>query len=375
VEKRLIKMTILAQIIVFLLVLFMISANAQHLANVESSNYKSINKQISENIDIIIFISPQYFNDIEILNSINNYKKIVKDDIGWESKIIFITKEKNNYLKIDEIIEENYKLYKIKACIMVGEDIDTPIGGRYKNIEKPSIIPWSTIGGEDAYKVLDKKIISKPYNAKICISLLYPPSELSYEVKKTQIIQVFQKFSENREQKYNNKILVMESSSINKESKHIYQSLNKIGNLNYQKNPDRKKILETLNQDYSLYMIHGHSNPLGTNLNLNKEGWFSAENIDSINAPFFAADGCYVNGWTNDLEKKSCYYSKIFTSKKVKVMALGLLSQNGLETKVSFVENTLPDLVIGKTIAESVIGNIYIDCIIFGDPTFHYSFF
>jgi hypothetical protein len=55
-------------------------------------------------------------------------------------------------------------------------------------------------------------------------------------------------------------------------------------------------------------------------------------------------------------------------------MSLGLLSQGGFLYSVSFIENALPGLFAGKTLAESMIGQLYIgDSIIIGDPTFHFT--
>ena len=127
-----------------------------------------------------------------------------------------------------------------------------------------------------------------------------------------------------------------------------------------------------------MYLVHGHSNPAGTDIN----GWFSANNIDQLDTPFFGADGCYVNGWWSDQHDNNVldssvngiwYGSKIFTSKHVKVMSLGLLSQNGFSYSVSFIENALPDLLEGKTLAESMMGDTSLgNTIIIGDPTFHF---
>ena len=55
-------------------------------------------------------------------------------------------------------------------------------------------------------------------------------------------------------------------------------------------------------------------------------------------------------------------------------MALGLLSQNGYSSPVSFVETVIPDLLKGTPLAEAMIGHSTIgDTIIVGDPTFHYT--
>ena len=134
-----------------------------------------------------------------------------------------------------------------------------------------------------------------------------------------------------------------------------------------------------------MYYVHGHSNPAGTDINADEGGWFSAENVDVIDTPFFAADGCYVGGWwSNQLDNNILdpsidgiwYGSKIFSNEHVQVMVLGLLSQNGFSYSVSFIENAVPELVDGATLAESMIGNVYVgdNAVVFGDPTFHYSF-
>jgi hypothetical protein len=133
-----------------------------------------------------------------------------------------------------------------------------------------------------------------------------------------------------------------------------------------------------------MYYVHGHSNPTRTDVNADESGCFSAENVDAINTSFFAADGCYVGGWWSDqldndiLDpsiKVSWYGSKIFTSEHVQAMVLGLLSQNGFSYSVGFIENAVPDLIDGVTLAESMIGNSYVgdNAVVFGDPTFHYS--
>ncbi len=103
-----------------------------------------------------------------------------------------------------------------------------------------------------------------------------------------------------------------------------------------------------------------------------------------LETPLFAADGCYVNGWWSDHAKTTSvspsndqlwYGSKIFTSQTINVMVLGLLSQTGYPYPVSFVENALPSLLHGATLADAIIGHTYIgdNVIIYGDPTFHFT--
>lgn len=336
---------------------------------------------IFEDIDMLIFVSPQYAYDTNITTAIDSYISTVNNDTRWNTKIITLTEENNDYQKIDQILENHYNLYNIKAAIMIGEDTDTALSGDSDYMEKPSIVPWYTTGGKETYEVSEQGIISKPYKMDICISLLYPTSTLDYQTKKTQIVTAFNKFSTQRQQKYDEDILVFESTDLNKHSKEIYQSLDKYGNLLYNEDPTESMIKESLENSYSMYYVHGHSNPAGTELN----GWFSAENVDTINTQLFAADGCYVSGWwskqlDNDVLDPNIdgvwYGSKIFSSEYVQVMVLGLLSQNGFSYSVSFIENAVPGLIDGETLAESMIGHTYVgdNVLVYGDPTFHFTF-
>ncbi len=375
-EKRIYITTTVLGLIILSIGVPIISAQTQVLLPQNYAMFLSTN--IQERIDMLIFVSPQYSYDTEIITSIDSYINTVKEDLGWNSKIIFIQQKNNDYEKIDQTIEQYYLLYHIKACIMVGEDIDTALAGDYDYMEKPSTVPWSTIGGEAAYEISERGVVSKPYTTDICVSLLYPTHTLDFQTKKSQIIYAFNKFCTQRNSYYLKDMLAFESSDINKNSKSIYLSLSDYEDFNYVEDPSDLEVKMSLDKAYSIYLVHGHSNPSGTDIN----GWFSADNIDQLDTPFFGADGCYVNGWWSDQPDNNAldssvngiwYGSKIFTSKHVKVMSLGLLSQNGFSYTVSFIENALPDLLEGKTLAESMIKDTSLgNTIIIGDPTFHF---
>lgn len=340
-------------------------------------------QKIQEPVDMLIFVSPQYASDAEIATSISSYISAIKDDLGWNARTIFLKKENNDFRKIDQIIEAYYEIYKIKACMMVGEDTDTALGGDYDYMEKPSTIPWSTTGGEDKYEVSEQGVVCKPYAMDICISLLYPTHNLDYQTKKTHIIFAFEKFSTQRNISCSKEVMIFESSDINTYSKDLYHQLEAYGNVYYSEDPTDEEIGISLSGSYAMYYVHGHSNPSGTMINADGNGWFSADMVDELDTPFFGADGCYVSGWWSDQSDTDTlnpsidclwYGSTIFTSKHVQTMVLGLLSQNGLSYPVSFIENALPELLEGKTLAESMIGDVYLSGdVVFGDPTFHYT--
>jgi len=379
-EKRLYTTVTIFGLIVLFISVQIFSAHTQTVA---TNNLSKISVQSLETIDMLIFVSPQYSEDMEVFSSILKYIESVKQDIGWNTEIVSIAKHENDFLKIDQEIEQYYEQYKIKSCIMVGEDIDTVLSGDSDYMEKPSIIPWSTIGGESAYDISPQGIVCKPYATKICISLIYPTNTLEYQTKKSQIVFAFNKFSERQEYNLEN-ILICESSDINKNSKYVYNSLNNLSKLEYFEDVTDEKMNFILKKSYSSFFVHGHSNPSGTIINVQNKLWFSADFVDQIDTPIFGADGCYVNGWWSNSEDNNnldlsinytWYGDKIFSSEHVQVMALGLLSQTGYSYSVSFIETVFPSISQAKTVAESVIDKPCLgDTILIGDPTFHFSF-
>jgi len=353
------------------------STNAQQTMNIETS-------VLPENPDLLIILSPQYKNDPDVLTAIQAYIIAVKNDLDWTSTIITIQQSENDYRTIDTIIETRNNNHTIKACLMVGEDLNTALGGDSDYLEQPSTLPWATLGGPNSYAYTDQGIIAKPTTMQLCISLLYPPHQLPYEQKKASLISAFHKFTTQRYHPMQDTIRVFESSDLNTYSKTIYQTLNTTSALNYGEDPSSAEITSALTTPSMAVFVHGHSNPAGTDLTTQKHtGWFSAENLDTLDTPLFGADGCYAAGWWSNQKDNNrldgsidatWYGSKIFTSTTIQVMALGLLSQNGFPTPVSFIENAMPELLSGKTIAEAMIGDTTIgDTILIGDPTFHFT--
>jgi hypothetical protein len=337
----------------------------------------------SEHPDLLIILSPQYAQDTEINTAILSYCIAVKTDLGWITQTIPLQESENDYRYIDSLIETTYQNHPLKACIMVGEDLSTALGGDTDYLEQPSTLPWSTLGEALSYNRTEQGIICAPTTIDICISLLYPTHELSYVQKKSSIIFAFDKFTTQRHIKNPNNIRVFESSSLNTNSKSLYQTLNTYGTFTYTEDATTDELLSSLHQNYTAFFVHGHSTPAGTDVNIQKNtGWFAGDYLDELHTPFFGADGCYVGGWWSDqLDNNkldmsidaSWYGSKIFTSPYLQVMALGFLSQTGFTQPVSFLENIFPHLLQGKTLAEAMIGETSIgDTIIVGDPTFHF---
>ena len=333
---------------------------------------------------LLIILSPQYAHDPDIAKALHYYTIAVYSDLRWNSTIISITPQENEYHIIDTIIEQHDNTTDLKACLMVGEDLDTALASDSDYLERPSIIPWATTGGPSSYEMTQNGILCRPYTINLCISLLYPTHALPYETKKADIIAALTKFTTQRYAPLNKRMNIFENNDLSSTSKPLYQQLSCFAPCTYQENPTEKDIQQSLAQPYSIYMVHGHSTPAGTDLGTQPQtGWFSAANLDQLQTSLFCADGCYTGGWWSDERDNnnldpSCeapwYGSRIFTSPFIQVMALGLLSQNGFSMPVSFIENVLPNLFSGKTLAESMIGSCTIgDTIIIGDPTFHFT--
>ena len=338
----------------------------------------------ADNPDLLVILSPQYNQDQDIITAIHTYLNAVHNDLGWDAQLLQIQNKNNTYQQIDAQIESSNTNHTLKACLMVGEDLDTALAGDSDHLEQPSILPWATLGGPSAYDITNQGIIAKPSTISLCISLLYPPSQFSYEQKKDALLFAFEKFTTQRHHPLQQSIRVFESSNLNIHSKTLYQDLADYTSLEYTEDATSLELTDSYIHPYSAFFVHGHSNPSGTDISADPHtGWFPTETLTTLTTPFFGADGCYVAGWwslqkdNNQLDEStgtSWYGVSIFTSQTIQAMALGLLSQNGCSTPVSFLENAMPELLSGKTLAESLLGDTTLgDTIIVGDPSFHYT--
>ena len=383
------KQTILAIGIVILLVVMSIIPPSQAL-NVKNS---------SESFDMLIFLSPQYGNNLWINKAINRYIDAVKNDIDWNTKIIFISPENNDFRKIDQIIESYYENHTIKACIMVGEDINIAKNADWDYVESPSTTPWETVGGESRYYFDENNDCHSGsagnYTFEICISLIRPTSKFNYYRKSWQIVKVFNKFSKNRKITFTSDILVFtdsENPNHYRSHREVCENLSKFGDLYYKEDPPNFEVIKSLLGTYSIYYVNGHSNPSLTDVTNDEytktKGNFYARYLDFLKTPFFMAGGCYVDGWWSNYQnnnrlddsiRKPWYGAKIFTSQYIKAMVLGFPGQTAGspgDPYNNFIINALPDLIIGKTLAESITGKIYHydgDQTVYGDPTFHFT--
>ena len=108
-KKRLLPIA-LALCIIFLFLGICILAASPEFSEINNSS--TIFTDINKDPDMLVFVSPRYSGDEEIKASINRYATAVNADIFWNTKIIPLTQEQNNYKTIDEIIEDYYEKYE-----------------------------------------------------------------------------------------------------------------------------------------------------------------------------------------------------------------------------------------------------------------------
>jgi len=378
---------------------------------------QSKNTEPLEKNQLLIFISPQYANNQEILNSINNYITAVKNDIDWDVEIIKLTNTNNDFKEIDIIIEG----YKPEAVIMVGEDIDTALAAEFENIEQPSAVPWSTLGGENSYHILEESdfdsnqehgplegksiLYDRPYKIDVLVSFIYPVSTLSYDERSNQIISLFNRFSTGRNKNYGNMINVFvdyfctdmnDPYCMDMRRIESFRKLNKFGELSITEDEmTTQDVLNTYDMKYKAFFVDGHGNP-------STSFQFTYNDIIKIDSPFVSVAGCNVAAWYSDYQEPNglldppksggWFGDAIFHNQNIRV-----IYQNPAEAKEiyqfsniaqqdlieyygsdkigldNFMYNGTEDFFGGKTITESVIGRIYsTEQFIFGDPTFHY---
>lgn len=331
-------------------------------------------------IDMAIFISPQYKDDVGILDAVYTYIDAVYNDIGWNVGIIGIEHSENDYITISEIIEENNDFHPLKACMMVGEDIDIAIsqtrGGVYPAMV-PCTTPWYLVGGEDTY-TLDSSnhVVDEGVHINIPTSIVYPSYNDQYLTKKQQIISVFNKFSTNRNFDYGNDILYMENYQF--DNCRQYQTYPpKFGVVTCAITPSEEELEHLITTPNKLFCINAHGSPHDVNL---VNSFFNAdEHAYFVNAPFIAFASCYSHGWyTNgevttkslppyDIHPHGWFGHSIFGNSHLRIMTTGSTTGHVL---LKLDEK----LAAGYTIAEAQKGTLVSTGwnVLYGDPTFHY---
>jgi len=306
--------------------------------------------------DIVIFLSPQYSSNDDILAAIQTYADAVYNDLGWHVGIYKLTDEENDYITIDEIIEGIYGFYPLKGCIMCGEDIDTPFTNDIPNQER-----WFTRSLEDGHN-------------RIAIPnfLMYPPHDRPFDERVNMIVNAFNKFSANKSKQYSNQstafLFDFPVEPVETELSKLSKIVNIFESHNYYFPSDypifHPHIEDCFTKSMRMVYVHGH----GTRYQVLA---FSKTDAQQIETPILVVSCCGCGQPSRDANNMiigDWWGNLIFDSDHISVVSCGVNGYYG------FLSVASEDLGKGKTIAEALIGKV-VDyrqplC---GDPTMHFK--
>jgi len=358
---------------VFLMITPLLLTATAHPTIKEPITLTSFTQQTNQK-DLLIILSPAYAKDPDINHKINQYTQTIQTDINWTSRLITLLPQQNTYTIIDTIIEQIYHINQIKACLLIGDDLDLPVSGTYQNKTKPSIIPWATLGGNTNYDIHNSHIISTSYQTDVFISLLIPNPTLTYSERKNHILNTLESFITKRNTYQLENTTITGSSQLHTNKTRYPVNIGKEHNSLI--DPTIHQLQQTIQQTHSIYLINGHSDPSKTLLNHQNNTWFTINHLKTLHTSIFLADGCYVNGyWTNtrDEPSPSSYAHILCENPEIQVMILGIISQRNQQTTIP-LQQSFSQLSEGNTLAESFLGQtINGDIIFYGDPTFHFT--
>jgi len=358
---------------IFLMITPLLLTATAHPTIKEPITLTSFTQQTNQK-DLLIILSPAYAKDLDIINQINQYIHTLQTENNWTSRLITLLPQQNTYTIIDTIIEQIYHINQIKACLLIGDDIDTPVSGTYQNKTKPSIIPWATLGGNTNYDIHNSHIISTSYQTDVFISLLIPNPTLTYSERKNHILNTLESFIKQRNTYHLENTTILGSSQLHTNTTKYPLNIGKEHNSFI--DPTIHQLQQTIQQPHSIYLINGHSDPSKTLLNHQNNTWFTINHLKTLHTSIFLADGCYVNGyWTKTADKPSTssYAHILCENPEIQVMILGILSQTQQQT-TSPLQQSFTQLSKGNTLAESFLEQtINGDIIFYGDPTFYFT--
>jgi len=353
----------------------------------------------TDEVQMLVFVSPQYSGDISVLRAIEEYSTAVMDDIGWNVKIIKLTNETNSVGYIRFVIREHYHSSKIFAAMIVGEDTATPLDAEKPYIEVPSVCFWSELDEpiylsshanttgkwvppdvdvEELNELLHGTWVDAiAHKPEVCVSLIYPTAEWSYEEKRIKLISTFQKFTD-RAAKYEENILFIVNGTLH--SSRVWSNFAILGNVSGKIDGAREDWMDVYGERFKLVASLGHGNPRNADV-------LHCEDLQLIDTPFLVVGGCHTAGWysnVGDLNNvldpsiSGWFGELILTHPALRVIVAGnpwggVLSYGG------------PALAIGETVAEAWIdrgphvlgqyGAVSVssdNMIVYGDPTFSF---
>lgn len=336
---------------------------------------------------LLILLSNQYSNDSDIDDAISNYSNSIKPE-GWSTVVHKLSPSVTDFREVDEIIED----IDPYATMIIGEDTPTALRAELSGQEMPSTVPFYTTGGEDAYTINKGRITGNIYKCSIPTSLIFLNHDNSYDKKKNEIISTLNKFSTNRNniaETYGNKVVSyvsVEGEGIGRSgADYIYSSIEPLGDLTQYEDAGQSIVDKVLIGEYKMVSAFGHACP--SRIVVKWIGNYKVLFLANVHArkaktPMLMLHGCYVSGW----KCKPCHTSildpptsiwfghQVIDSQHLRIVVAGFPIQGTHPDADNFVNNCIPDLANGKSLAESMKNKMIYgdDSTIYGDITFHY---
>jgi len=335
------------------------------------------------NIDMVVFVSPQYKNDTAIINSINAYSAAVKEDIGWNVVTMPINDVDNQYTTIAGMISDVCSKNDLKACLMVGEDMAQNNNVFHTSIYKKcqqAIVFWQSYGGNITTSCANKVIVATN-TVRVPTSLMYPNSNDPYSVKSSNIIAAFNKFSTDRRKTHINKVISFYDTYFDFRD-ILTTETSKVGDAEVIGCPSQAVVDSMLTGEFKLVVAAGHGSPGTVAVTPSVTRFRASTHGKTTKTPMLIVYGCSTAGWYTNIENDCLYQPPsnraawhghcIFDNPSIRVVIGGFpIGRDGNEF---IAAACLSKMATGKTVAEAMRGiSVYgSNTTLHGDPTFHY---
>lgn len=340
-------------------------------------------------IDMAIFVSPQYSEDLSILQAMQTYIDAVSADIGWHIAIVKVDRLDNRYDTIQAKINEIYADNPLKACMMVGEDMAEELNIFPTSINRKcsQAMPFWQSYGASFSTSCSEKVVATRNIIRVAVSLVYPNHDDSYNAKRSQIVGVLNKFSTNRSGGYGNNTISFYDTDFDF-GEILKNEVGAIGDAIVIGNATQSEVDEILATRYKFVFAGGHGSPSTIAVNPHVAIFRAGQHGSRVNTPLLVVQGCSTAGWYTVLDD-ACLFQPptgstpwfghtIFENGSMRAI-IGGFPIGGYATDVAsatgfICSECLYRMSSGITIAEAMLGiTIYGSyTTLFGDPTFHY---